>query len=172
METHGSESYYVIGEGLLTESVGGRTLAVAAAAPPFRFSRMGPRGRALGEANRKKIALAMTAGGGGTGPIPAGYTYLGQFVDHDLTFDRTQVTLGQHVSPADLLQARSPTRLSASARLPAVTGLGCFTAMPCPACRAPTTILSNGSARNVITTGARPGARRPRPPPCCAARCD
>ena len=109
METHGSESYYVIGEGLLTESVGGRTLAVAAAAPPFRFSRMGPRGRALGEANRKKIALAMTAGGGGTGPVPAGYTYLGQFVDHDLTFDRTQVTLGQHVSPADLLQARSPT---------------------------------------------------------------
>jgi len=109
VETHGSESYYVIGEGLLTESVGGRTLAVAAAAPPFRFSRMGPRGRALGEANRKKIALAMTAGGGGTGPIPAGYTYLGQFVDHDLTFDRTQVTLGQHVSPADLLQARSPT---------------------------------------------------------------
>ena len=29
METHGSESYYVIGEGLLTESVGGRTLALA-----------------------------------------------------------------------------------------------------------------------------------------------
>ena len=56
METHGSESYYVIGEGLLSESVGGRDRTLAAAAeavtPPFRFSRMGPRGPALGEANR------------------------------------------------------------------------------------------------------------------------
>ena len=53
MVTHGSESYFVIGEGLLAESVGGRTgsengagPAIAAialeAAPPFRFSRMGP----------------------------------------------------------------------------------------------------------------------------------
>ena len=42
-------------------------------------------------------------------PIPAGFTYLGQFVDHDLTFDKTTVALGEHVSPADLLQARSPS---------------------------------------------------------------
>ena len=43
---HGSESYFVVGEGLLDESVGGRVspLEAAAAAPPFRFSRMGPRG--------------------------------------------------------------------------------------------------------------------------------
>jgi hypothetical protein len=111
--THGSESYYVIGEGLLSESVGGRprTLAdaVERAAPPFRFSRMGPRGRALGEANRKKLANAMTEGGGGSSDVPAGYTYLGQFVDHDLTFDKTAVTLGQHVGPAQLLQGRSPS---------------------------------------------------------------
>ena len=107
--THGAESYYVINEGLLAESIGGRTLALAAAAPPFRFSRMGPRGRALGEANRRKLALAMTQGGGGAGDVPAGYTYLGQFVDHDLTFDRTTVTLGTHVPPAELLQARSPS---------------------------------------------------------------
>jgi hypothetical protein len=48
MAKHGSESYFVVGEGLLGESVGGRerTLAPAAeaAAPPFRFARMGPRG--------------------------------------------------------------------------------------------------------------------------------
>ena len=41
MEHHGSESYYVLGEGLLTESGGGRkaTLspALEAATPPFRF---------------------------------------------------------------------------------------------------------------------------------------
>jgi hypothetical protein len=110
---HGSESYFVVGEGLLTESLGGRpagpTASAVPQAPPFRFSRMGPRGTALGEANRKKIARAMTAGGGGGGRIPAGYTYLGQFVDHDLTFDRTTVTLGEHVSPAKLLQGRSPS---------------------------------------------------------------
>ena len=45
MEKHGSESYFVVGEGLLAESNEGRTLATAAkAGPPFRFSRMGPKG--------------------------------------------------------------------------------------------------------------------------------
>src|SRR5687768_13068692 len=102
MEKHGAESYFVLGEGLLTESVGGRALAVTAqAATPFRFTRMGPKGQGkqLGEGNRKRIGRAMTQGGGGTGAIPAGFTYLGQFADHDLTFDKTQVMLGQNVSP-------------------------------------------------------------------------
>jgi len=115
MEHHGSESYFVIGEGLLAESVGGRerTLgrAVEAIAPPFRFSRMGPNGSGhqLGDPNRKRIASAMTAGGGGASRIPSGFTYLGQFTDHDLTFDKTSVMLGEHVSPTQLLQARSPS---------------------------------------------------------------
>ncbi|HMJ03822.1 MAG TPA: heme peroxidase family protein [Conexibacter sp.] len=126
MNKHGSESYFVVGEGLLSESVGGRdeTQAVAAAAraagptaqaaraaPPFRFSRMGPngRGRQLGEANRAKLGVAMTAGRGAASQVPAGFTYLGQFVDHDLTFDKTSVMLGVGVSPAQLLQARSPS---------------------------------------------------------------
>ncbi|HEX7255270.1 MAG TPA: heme peroxidase family protein [Gaiellaceae bacterium] len=111
MEHHGSESYFVIGEGMLGESRGGRSLALAATAPPFRFSRMGPSGagRQLGEPNRRKIGLAMSAGGGGASQIPAGFTYLGQFVDHDLTFDKTNVMLGTNVTPAQLLQARSPS---------------------------------------------------------------
>jgi hypothetical protein len=115
MEHHGSESYFVIGEGLLGESVGGRerTLgrAVEAVAPPFRFSRMGPNGSGhqLGDPNRKRIATAMTAGGGGASRIPSGFTYLGQFTDHDLTFDKTSAMLGEHVSPTQLLQARSPS---------------------------------------------------------------
>ena len=116
MTGHGSESYFVLGEGLLAESGeghpdGGVTAMAAQAAPPFRFSRLGPKGtgKQLGEPNRKKVGHAMTAGGGGDGKIPAGYTYLGQFIDHDLTFDKTQVTLGQNVSPAQLLQARSPS---------------------------------------------------------------
>ncbi|HKH17239.1 MAG TPA: heme peroxidase family protein [Solirubrobacteraceae bacterium] len=114
MERHGSESYFVLGEGLLDESAGGRAGALAitaAAAPPFRFSRMGPNGigKQLGEPNRKKIGIAMTAGGGGASQVPAGFTYLGQFIDHDLTFDKTSVMLGQNVSPAQLLQGRSPS---------------------------------------------------------------
>jgi heme peroxidase len=124
MQTHGSESYYVIGEGLLGESVGGRDtgegppiVAAAAAAgaaggaPPFRFSRLGPKGvnRQLGEPNRKKLGNAMAVAGGGQSQVPAGFTYLGQFIDHDLTFDKTTVMLGANVNPAQLLQGRSPS---------------------------------------------------------------
>jgi hypothetical protein len=116
MEKHGSESYYVIGEGLLGESIGGRDTPVVATvagvtAPPFRFSRLGPpgTGRQLGAANRRRIANAMVGRGSAAGPIPAGFTYLGQFIDHDLTFDKTTVMLGDHISPAQLIQARSPS---------------------------------------------------------------
>jgi Animal haem peroxidase len=114
MERHGSESYYVIGEGLLGETVGGRerTLAPAIeeATAPFRFTRMGPRGtgRQLGDATLERLGNAMV-GPGRDSQIPAGFTYLGQFVDHDLTFDRTSVTFGDNVSPTDLIQARSPS---------------------------------------------------------------
>src|SRR3954467_4563674 len=117
-QQHGSESYFVLGEGLLATSAAGRASATAAkaakgakAAPPFRFSRMGPKGtgRQLGEPNRKKLGALMAAGGGGTSQIPSGFTYLGQFLDHDLTFDKTDVMLGVNVSPAQLLQARSPS---------------------------------------------------------------
>jgi hypothetical protein len=115
---HGAETFFVLGEGLLGESAGGRApvapedggaaMALLATAPPFRFSRMGPKGRALARATRVKVAEAMTEGGGGSTGVPAGYTYLGQFIDHDLTFDRTTVALGTNVAPADLLQGRSP----------------------------------------------------------------
>jgi len=120
MERHGSESYFVIGEGMLGETVGGRSpafavrragaTASAAAAPPFRFSRMGPKGtgKQLGDSTLKKLGQAMI-GGGSHGRLPAGYTYLGQFVDHDLTFDKTDVMLGEHVSAAELRQGRSPS---------------------------------------------------------------
>ena len=112
---HGAESYYVVGEGLLGESGEGRdsarVVANAAAAPPFRFSRMGPKGtgRQPGETNRRKLGVLMAAGGGGTSQIPSGFTYLGQFLDHDLTFDKTTVMLGTTISPTALLQARSPS---------------------------------------------------------------
>ncbi len=114
MEQHGSESYYILGEGLLTESVGGRERALAAsveaAVPPFRFSRLGPKGDSVPDATLERAADAMTnVDRRRESRIPAGYTYLGQFVDHDLTFDRTKVALGDRVRPAELVQARSPS---------------------------------------------------------------
>jgi len=54
-------------------------------------------------------AEAMTATGGTTGGMGAGFTYLGQFIDHDLTFDQSALMEGTDVSPADLILARSPT---------------------------------------------------------------
>lgn len=114
MVRHGSESFFIPDEGLLSESSGGRARTLAAAAeartPPFRFSRMGPSGAGhqLSESALARLGEAML-GGGVASRIPAGYTYLGQFVDHDLTFDRTRVTLGDAVAPAQLLQARSPS---------------------------------------------------------------
>ena len=72
---------------------------------------MGPKGtgKQLGEPNHRKLARAMTAGRGGFGNIPAGYTYVGQFIDHDLTFDRSTVALGKNIPLAKLIQDRSPS---------------------------------------------------------------
>jgi hypothetical protein len=124
---HGQETFFVEGEGLIGAQLGGRRgdapdpvtesedpaapaprALAAGQAPPFRFSRCGPKGDTLGPTVIKKLAVAMVAGGGGQGDVPAGYTYLGQFVDHDLTFDRTDVVLGEDVTPAELVQGRSP----------------------------------------------------------------
>jgi len=115
MEHHGTESYFVVGEGLLSESLGGRDeplpTTAAAATPPFRFSRMGPSGigHQLSDSALERLGTTMISAGGAPASMPAGFTYFGQFVDHDLTFDRTKVMLGEHVAPADLVQGRSPS---------------------------------------------------------------
>jgi Animal haem peroxidase len=118
VEHHGSESYFVLGEGLIGETLGGRdertlasTRAAKAPAPPFRFSRLGPKGtgKQLAEPNRRKIADAMTTGGQANGTMGAGFTYLGQFIDHDLTFDKTGLMEGADIDPATLEQGRSPS---------------------------------------------------------------
>jgi hypothetical protein len=119
---HGQETFFVEGEGIVGAQLGGRQgnepdpvtesedpappepqRLAAAEAPPFRFSRCGPKGDPLGPTVIKKLAIAMVAGGGGQSDVPAGYTYVGQFVDHDLTFDRTDVALGEDVTPAELV---------------------------------------------------------------------
>jgi hypothetical protein len=116
---HGRTAFFIEGEGVVGDqpapavtaraNTSDTTAAASAAAPAFRFSRVGPPGVRLPETTLRKVALAMTGGSEVDGTIPAGYTYLGQFVDHDLTFDATTVAFGDNVSPADLLQGRSPT---------------------------------------------------------------
>jgi heme peroxidase len=54
------------------------------------------------EVELRAIAAAMTIGGGGEHPaLPAGYTYFGQFVNHDLSFQ--SATIGQRRSDPDSL---------------------------------------------------------------------
>jgi hypothetical protein len=122
---HGAESFHIQGEGLVDASLGGRfgiqadrvsdpeaappQALSATAAPPFRFSRVGPKGKQLSERNLEKVARAMVRAPERPAPgLPAGFTYLGQFVDHDLTADITGKDLGEKVSPAEMLQGRSP----------------------------------------------------------------
>lgn len=130
MVHHGSETFHIEGEGVVATQLGGRSghdpdplnapdgpptapatrQLAAGEAPEFRFSRVGPKGRRLRLALARKLATAMVDEGGGTGRegIPAGYTYLGQFVDHDLTLDRSALVPGGEQDPLTILSGRSP----------------------------------------------------------------
>jgi hypothetical protein len=46
-----------------------------------------------------RLGKAMRAGGGGDSPIPAAYTYFGQFLDHDITLELESATLPELVAP-------------------------------------------------------------------------
>ncbi|MEU7528736.1 heme peroxidase family protein [Saccharothrix sp. NPDC042600] len=116
MKHHGSDSFFVVGEGVLEFSGAGEPTArrplTVEELRRFRFSRLGPEGVQLDEATRTALATAMTADvpqpDSENPAIPAGFTYLGQFVDHDLTMDRTESQLGGDVNLDDLVQGRSP----------------------------------------------------------------
>lgn len=116
---HVRSSFYVVGEGVLAESAdGGPAEALApstvAALRRFQFSRLGPRAKAsqlLDRAARTELAEAMTdpdRDQPDQADVPAGFTYLGQFVDHDLTLDATAVRLDEEITVRELLQGRSP----------------------------------------------------------------
>lgn len=124
MDRHSREHYFVVGEGVLGEVASApeatpeaTTGATATRAAPvaraagdgeFRFSRIGPLGRPLGAGLREALAAAMVRGGGQRdSAVPAGYTYLGQFIDHDLTFDPSPLAPGT-VPVGELEQLRSP----------------------------------------------------------------
>jgi len=124
MKRHGRDSYYVVGEGILTTGHNGSPVTIRPSAVAdvrrFRFSRLGPMGDPMDDAHRlinQTVATAMTTDPPGGDPdsggvpeprIPSGFTYLGQFVDHDLTRDNTADQLGQDVTVDELVQGRSP----------------------------------------------------------------
>ncbi|MBB5960145.1 hypothetical protein FHS29_006768 [Saccharothrix tamanrassetensis] len=116
MKHHGTDSFFVVGEGVLEFDGNGapnarRPLTIEELRR-FRFSRLGPEGVQVPEDVRIALATAVTAdvpqADSADPAIPAGFTYLGQFVDHDLTMDRTESQLGSDVNLDDLVQGRSP----------------------------------------------------------------
>ncbi|WP_236788291.1 heme peroxidase family protein [Amycolatopsis sp. GM8] len=114
MERHNRERYYVINEGDLAFDGEGNPEASwpSPNAEPrrFRFSRLGNKGPQADNALLQELAKAMTAPTQNEqdSEVPAGFTYLGQFVDHDLTLDRTATALGDDVTVDELVQGRSP----------------------------------------------------------------
>ena len=61
----------------------------------------------LAEPLLDQLATVMAAGGGGTSDVPAGYTYFGQFVAHDLSFERVAVNVRGR-EEGEVVQERSP----------------------------------------------------------------
>jgi hypothetical protein len=99
----------------LNESIGA-PIALAKPAPFTRFDFMFPKlqndeKNLLPEDQQTVqdlIALGETMhdpAGGVDGPIPAVYTYLGQFIDHDITLEETSGNLGNIFQPATLKPA-------------------------------------------------------------------
>jgi hypothetical protein len=116
MKRHVRDSFFVVGEGVLEfDDKGGavtRQPSTAEELRRFRFSRLGPKGPRTDEETRVALATAITSNvpqpDSADPAVPAGFTYLGQFVDHDLTMDRTESQLGQDVNLDELMQGRSP----------------------------------------------------------------
>jgi hypothetical protein len=113
MRKHARDTFFVVGEGVLEFDGDGqpsvRRPLTGEELRRFRFSRLGPEGPPVDEATRTVLAEAVTAAGDQPdAAVPAGFTYLGQFVDHDLTMDRTEAQLGEDVTLDELLQGRSP----------------------------------------------------------------
>ena len=90
---------------------------------PGKFGKMFPRLAPLSVADEALFALAKkmkdTNTDGGNNPnVPAGYTYLGQFIDHDITLDLTPIN-ARKVDPLALDNFRTP-----AVDLDSVYGLG------------------------------------------------
>jgi hypothetical protein len=112
---HAREKFYIKGEGLFEPGSHGKgiTCSKEQEQGEFQFSRLHPNhppaAPQLAKDTVEVIAKAMVSAPGFTNAkVPAGFTYLGQFVDHDLTLDNTEATLGADVDVDNLEQGRSP----------------------------------------------------------------
>ncbi len=112
---HGQINYLIKGEGLITEGAPARGAALDDRRF-LRFSRLFPD---LPKFRPDPVQLAALAQLMIDDPadvasrdhphLPAGFTYLGQFIDHDLTFDQTQAIPTDELALAELLQGRTPS---------------------------------------------------------------
>jgi len=126
---HGRTQFFIEGEGYAASAmpsprtkamIPGVAAAMDAAAPPppdpsraFRFCRLFPD---LAKFEPNEAGLIELGGaledpfvpGAIDTQIPAGFTYFGQFVDHDITFDRTQGIPAGSLEPGDIESGRTP----------------------------------------------------------------
>ena len=113
---HGREAFLIAGEGVRQIGANGQPELVPPttlqATTQFRFSRFS--GIKASTPNNTsalaKLAVAMVGTGGTSDKtVPAGYTYLGQFIDHDLTLDDSELDLSKPVLVPGLISKRSPS---------------------------------------------------------------
>lgn len=121
---HGSTIFYIEGEGIVADAMPSPRLTSLVAAPAarqeaadtsraFRFCRLLPDLPKFTPPDDGLIALGQALAdpltpGSGDSSIPGGFTYLGQFIDHDITFDRTGGIPSGSLDPGEIEQGRSP----------------------------------------------------------------
>src|SRR5918912_1188004 len=88
---HGQTAYYIEGEGFVGEDRAG-----VRALPQEALIVLGK-------------AMDETPSIGDHPELPAGFTYFGQFLDHDLTFEQTQGLPDGELSPEEIVLGRSPS---------------------------------------------------------------
>lgn len=132
---HGRTEYYIEGEGFappmsmlrpIASAVPGTAAAdnsetMGAIDPPtvdpnraFRFCRLFPDLPPFRPGDEALVALGKSMVDdrdtpGRDSPIPSGFTYFGQFVDHDITFDRTVGIPDGALEPEEIVQGRTPS---------------------------------------------------------------
>lgn len=118
---HGREQFFIEGEGPTPSALPSSRLHGAAEAVvpqpadhdrQFRFCRIIHRPK-FQPNDEGLIALGQAlvdpfVPGAVDSKIPAGFTYFGQFVDHDITFDRTQGIPAGELDPAEIENGRTP----------------------------------------------------------------
>lgn len=113
---HGQTTYYVEGEGFIGAPIAGVLGAEetgADAERAFRFSRMFAELPAFTPPDDGLIALGKAMEDAPNfkdhPDLPSGFTYFGQFLDHDITFDKTNGLPSGQLSLDEIIQGRSPS---------------------------------------------------------------